>query len=147
MKFNNKAIKLKTKKTFDFINITAKVEDFVQETEVKNGFVNVQTLHTTTAIVVNEDEPLLKKDLERHLESFAPQKCDYHHDDFEVRTVNMCGDECANGHSHCKAIIMPTSVVLNIIGGKLQLGQWQQIFLLELDKSRNRTVQLQLLGQ
>jgi len=61
--------------------------------------------------------------------------------------VNMCDDECVNGHSHCKAILLPTSVTLNIVDSKLQLGQWQRIFIRELDRSRPRKVQIQIIGE
>ncbi|MDD4897690.1 MAG: YjbQ family protein, partial [Candidatus Pacebacteria bacterium] len=71
----------------------------------------------------------------------------YRHDDFEVRTVNMCDDECANGHAHCKAVYLPPNVVLNIVSSKLCLGQWQRLFFLELDRARQRKVNLQVIGE
>jgi len=60
----------------------------------------------------------------------------------------MCGlEECKNGHSHCLAAYLPTSVVLNIIDGKLSVGQWQRIFFIELDHARIRKVQIQVMGE
>lgn len=147
MKFYNEIIRLKTEKTYHFINLTDKIKEMVEKSEIKNGLINVQTLHTTTAIVVNEDEPLLIRDIERHLERFAGQDTEYHHDNFDIRTKNMCDGECANGHAHCKAVILPTSVALNLMNGKIQLGQWQQIFVLELDRSRDRKIQIQIIGE
>jgi secondary thiamine-phosphate synthase enzyme len=147
MKIKNKEFKLKTKKTADFIDITHKVEKFIAESKVKEGLANIQSMHTTAAIIVNENEPLLIKDMEAFLEKLASNKCEYNHDNFEIRTVNMCDDECVNGHSHCKAILLPTSVTLNIVDSKLQLGQWQRIFLRELDRSRPRKVQIQIIGE
>lgn len=147
MKHYNEEITLKTEKTYHFINLTEQVKEVVKKSEIKNGFINVQTLHTTTAIVVNEDEPLLLKDIERHLERFAEQGINYHHDNFEVRTVNVCDGECANGHAHCKAVILPMHATLNLINGELQLGQWQQVFALELDRSRNRRIQILIIGE
>ena len=147
MKFYNEIIKLKTEKTYHFINLTDEINKMVQKSGIKNGLINVQTLHTTTAIVVNEDEPLLIKDIERHLESFAGQATEYHHDNFNIRTKNMCDGECANSHAHCKAVILPTSATLNLMNGKIQLGQWQQIFVLELDRSRDRKIHAQIIGE
>lgn len=147
MKIKNKTLSYKTKKPADFIDITDKVEKFVADSKIKDGLVNIQSLHTTVAIIVNENEPLLIKDMEKFLEGLASSKCDYSHDNFDVRTVNMCDDECMNGHSHCKAIILPTSATLNLIGGKLQLGQWQRVFLRELDRARDRKVQIQIIGE
>lgn len=147
MKFYNKTIELKTQKKFDFINLTIRIKGIIKESGIKNGLVNTQTMHTTIAIIVNEDEPLLLRDIERHLERFAEEGLGYHHDNFDVRTVNMCDGECANGHAHCKAVILPTSAILNLIDGEIQLGQWQQIFALELDRSRERKVGIQVIGE
>lgn len=147
MKFYSEIIELKTKKKFDFINLTDRIRSVVEKSGIKNGLVNIQTMHTTTAIVVNEDEPLLLKDIERHLEMFAEEGLDYCHDDFKTRTVNMCDGECANGHAHCKAVILPISATLNLVNGKIQLGQWQQVFALELDRSRDRKINIQAMGE
>lgn len=147
MKIKNKELAFKTKKEADFIDITEKVEKFVAGSNIKDGLVNIQSLHTTVSIIVNENEPLLIKDMEKFLEKLASNKCEYNHDNFEIRTVNMCDNECMNGHSHCKAIILPTSVTMNLIGGKLQLGQWQRIFVRELDRARDRKVQIQIIGE
>ncbi len=147
MKIVNKTIKLKTKECFDFNNLTEEIKKFVNDSKIKNGLVNIQSMHTTGAIIVNEDEPLLLSDIKKNLERLFSQKLKYKHDDFKIRTVNLCSDECANGHAHCKATVMPTSSVLNIIEGKLQLGRWQQIFFLELDRSRERKIQIQIIGE
>ncbi|HNY97928.1 MAG TPA: YjbQ family protein, partial [Candidatus Pacearchaeota archaeon] len=63
------------------------------------------------------------------------------------RTINVCDNECVNGHAHCKAIHFLANVTLNLKNGKLQLGQWQRVFLVELDHSRDRLVQVQILGE
>lgn len=143
----NKIIELKTKECLEFINLTKEIDEFVSQSGIKNGLVNIQSMHTTGAIIVNEDEPLLISDLKKALERLFPQGEDYAHDNFEIRTVNVCMGECANGHAHCKAITLPTTTTLNIVDGKIQLGMWQQIFFLELDRSRDRQVQLQILGE
>lgn len=136
-----------TKGLFDFIDLTDQIKDFLKGAGIRNGLVNVQCLHTSAALLVNENEPLLLEDIKGNLDQIAPNNRDYNHDDFDRRTINMCPDECVNGHSHCKAIHLPTSVTLNLKEGHLQLGQWQRVFLLELDCSRPRTVQVQAIGQ
>lgn len=142
----NTTISVKTKGELDIIDITDRVKDFLKSSGTKNGFLNIQTLHTTATVFVNEKEPLLIEDFKRHLDKLAPRSQDYQHDDFSRRTVNMCDDECANGCSHCRAINMPSNVCLNIIDGKLQLGQWQKILFIELDRPRERRIQLQIMG-
>ena len=146
MKTSYDVISIETKCGLDIVDITDKIKNFIEQSEIKNGLVNVQSLHTTATIFVNENEPELLKDLKNHLEKLAPKKNEYYHDDFNVRTVNMCEDECANGHSHCKAIHLPTSVSLNIVFNKLQLGAWQRILFIELDRARKRKVGIQVIG-
>lgn len=147
MKSNHKILEFQTKEQFDFIDITDKVKDFVEEGEIKNGLINVQTLHTTAAVIVNENEPLLISDIKKHLERIASQSLNYKHDDFKTRTINLCEDECINGHSHCKAIHLLVSATLNLIEGKVQLGRWQRILFVELDRSRRRKVQIHIIGE
>jgi len=146
MKIINKIIDLTTATTLDFIDLTDKIQKKIKEAGVKEGVINIQSLHTTMAVIVNEAEPLLIEDMKILLEKIAPRTYQYMHDDFEVRTVNMCDGECANGHAHNKALHLPTSTMLNIIGNKLQLGQWQRIFAVELDRSRPRKIALQIIG-
>ncbi|MDP1619529.1 MAG: secondary thiamine-phosphate synthase enzyme YjbQ [Candidatus Moranbacteria bacterium] len=147
MKIANHIIQLATGATLDFIDITEKIQEKIQEAAIEKGIVNIQSLHTTMAIIVNEAEPLLISDMKACLEKLAPQTEKYSHDNFEIRTVNMCDGECANGHAHNKALHLPTSAILNILGNKLQLGTWQRIFAIELDRSRPRQVALQFIGE
>ncbi|MEK7576681.1 MAG: secondary thiamine-phosphate synthase enzyme YjbQ [Patescibacteria group bacterium] len=148
MKTANKTIPLQSKMTYDFINLTHEIKDFAETSGIQNGLLNIQILHTSAGLIINEcDEPLLAKDIAHHLEQLAPQDRGYHHDNFEIRTVNVCNDECINGHAHCKAIMLPTNITLNLIDSVLQLGTYQKIFFIELDKSRDRKVQLHIIGE
>ena len=133
-------LEFQTSGCLDAIDLTDRIERMVAEAAIDRGLAFVQSLHTTAAIVVNENEPLLWEDLRQSLEQFAPRDRRYRHDDFAVRTVNMTPNEQANGHAHCKALVLPTSVTLGISGGRLVLGRWQRVFLLELDCARPRTV-------
>lgn len=147
MNIVNRIISFKTAVTLDFIDITDKIHDIIKSVNIKNGIVNIQSLHTTMAVIVNEAEPLLISDMRKMLDRLAPRNIKYKHDDFSIRTVNMCDDECRNGHSHCKAIFLSTSQILNIIESKLQLGRWQRVITVELDRSRPRRIALQIIGE
>jgi len=129
-----------------FIDLTGEVVALVERSGIRDGLVNVQTRHTTTAIIVNENEPLLLDDLAKMLERLAPRDGQYQHNDFE-RRIDIPPNEPANGHAHCQAICLPTSVSLNIVDGRLQLGRWQSIFFVELDQGRERSVSLMVIGQ
>lgn len=147
MKTSHKILEYQMKEKFHFEDITREVEGVVSESGIKNGLVNIQTFHTTTSLILNENEPLLIEDIKNNLENTAPSDTDYNHDNFEVRTVNMCDGECANGHSHCKAVRLPSNITLNLIEGELQLGTWQRVLFFELDRARKRKVQIHVLGE
>jgi len=147
MKIKNHIIKLATKATLDFIDITDDILSAIKENGIINGIINIQSLPTTMAIIVNEAEPLLIGDMKKMLERLAPEKIEYDHDNFVIRTVNMCDGECQNGHSHCKALFLSPSHILNIVDSKLQFGRWQRVFALELDRARPRQIALQIIGE
>lgn len=147
MKANNKIIEFQTKEELEFIDLTDEIKEFVQGSKIKEGLINIQSLHTSAALIVNENEPLLIEDFKDNLRKTSLKEIDYRHDDLEKRTINLCPDDCVNGHSHCRAIHLLVSATLNVINGTLQLGQWQRIFFVELDSSRKRKVQIQIIGE
>jgi secondary thiamine-phosphate synthase enzyme len=140
-------IRVATGRAMEFIDVTARIEALAAEAGIHTGLVNVQSLHTTTAIVVNEHEPLLLADFAALLARTAPRDAAYRHDDMEVRTVNVAPGERANGHAHCHALLLGTSALLNVADGRLQLGRWQRVFLVELDGPRDREVSVLVLGE
>lgn len=146
MRITNHVIKLTTSATLDFIDVTEKIKKIVKEHGVKNGIINIQSMHTTMAVIIQEAEPLLIGDLRKTLEKVAPRTMKYMHDNFSIRTVNMNPNEPMNGHSHCKAIFLTPGVFLNIVESNLQLGKWQRVFAVELDNSRPRQIALQIIG-
>ena len=147
MKIINHIIKITTSATLDFIDITDKIKKIIKKHGIKDGVVNIQSMHTTMAVIIQEAEPLLLGDLKKTLDKVAPRTIRYMHDNFKIRTVNMHPDEPKNGHSHCKAMFLTSNVFLNIAKSKLQLGKWQTIFAVELDNSRKRQIALQIIGQ
>jgi secondary thiamine-phosphate synthase enzyme len=138
---------LETHSCLEWIDITDQILQLVHESGVRNGFVNIQSKHTTTAILVNENEPLLLQDMKLALERLAPRNHNYQHDNFHIRTVNLMAEESPNGHAHCKALFLRTSETLNLVDGVLQLGRWQRIFFIELDQARKREISILFLGQ
>ena len=140
-------IQVATGQAIEFVDLTERIEALVASAGIQSGAVNVQTLHTTTAIVVNEHEPLLLSDFNRLLDRAVPVDAAYRHDDLAVRTVNLTADERTNGHSHCRSLLLGTSVCLNIVDGTLQLGRWQRVFLVELDGPRTRDISVLLFGE
>jgi secondary thiamine-phosphate synthase enzyme len=147
LKVYHERISFETEACLQFIDVTRLVNELVERSGVRNGLANIQTRHTTTAIMINENEPLLIQDMKKRLQAVAPHDASYRHDDFEIRKVNMCPDEEKNGHSHCKAMFLKTSEALNIVDGVVQLGQWQRVFFIELDRPRKRAISVVVIGQ
>ena len=146
MKASTYCIKMDTTKAPEFVDITDGICGYVKDSEVQNGFAVVYSKHTTAAIRINENEPLLLNDMTAFLEKVASRNGDYQHNDFSIRTVNMTPDECPNGHAHCQHLLLGTSENIPIVNGQLQLGRWQRVFLIELDMPRPREVVVQILG-
>lgn len=140
-------IRVETERAMEFIDITDRIEALAAEAGLHAGIVNIQSLHTTTAIVINEHEPLLLDDFGALLARAAPRDAAYRHDDLTVRTVNLTPDERRNGHAHCHALLLGSSASLNVADGRLQLGGWQRVFLVELDGPRGRDVSVMVLGE
>ena len=132
----------------EFVDITDRVETFLEATGVKHGSVNVFSRHTTAAITIQENEPLLLNDMASLLERLAPRGIRYGHNDFSIRTVHMHEEECPNGHSHCQHLTLGSSETIPVVDGILALGRWQRIFMVELDDGKlgPREVLLQSLG-
>jgi secondary thiamine-phosphate synthase enzyme len=145
--YRHTRIRIATERPTEFIDLTDGLEALVAEAELTTGFVNVHTLHTTTGIVVNEHEPLLLEDMTAMLESLAPLTAPYQHDDESRRWVNLSPGERANGHAHCRALLLGTSTCLNVIDGRLVLGRWQRVFLAELDGPRPREISVLMMGE
>ncbi len=130
-----------------FFDITDRVSKYVSRSEMRSGFALVFSKHTTAAITIQENEPLLITDMCSTLERFAPQNSHYRHNDFDVRTVHMHEDECPNGHSHCQHLVLGTSETIPVIDGELALGEFQRIFVVELDPEKLcRQILVQVMG-
>ena len=140
-------IHVTTTQPTEFVDLTDRLERLVADAGFRFGILNVQTLHTTTAVVVNEHEPLLLADFQVLLEAAAPGDGRYRHDDTSVRTVNMTDAERPNGHAHCRALLLPSSACLNVAQGRLRLGQWQRVFFVELDGPRERDLSVLIVGE
>ena len=144
-------LRVETKDAPEFIDITDDVVDFVGQSDTRNGTVLVFSKHTTVAITIQENEPLLLTDMANMLERLSPRAADYRHNDFTIRTVNMHEDECPNGHSHCQHLTLGTSETLPIVDGEMVLGEFQRVFAVELDAEKanqvgRREVLVQVMG-
>jgi secondary thiamine-phosphate synthase enzyme len=139
--------KVTTKSAPEFIDITNWVSECVSESNISNGFAVVFSKHTTAAVKINENEPLLLNDMAAFLEKIFPRKHTYQHNNFEIRTVNMNDDESPNGHAHLQHLLLGTSETVPVINGEIQFGTYQSVFFIELDHPRPREVMVHVVGE
>jgi len=132
-------IRVKTGGETDILDISSEVEEVVRRSGIKNGVAHIFVIGSTAAVTTMEYEPGLKEDLPGALERIAPKDIEYKH---HLRW----GDY--NGHSHVRAAIVGPSLSVPVKDGKLILGTWQQIILIELDiRARNRRVMVTVMGE
>lgn len=133
-------IQIKTKGNCDIVNITEDVSEAISQSGIRNGAVTVFHVGSTGGITTIEFEPgLVDYDLEAAFEKIAPQNGSYEHE-------KTWHDD--NGHSHVRASLLGPSLTVPFIDGRLTLGTWQQIVLVDLDtRGRDRTVICQIIGE
>lgn len=122
-----------------FVNITDRVADLVRRSGVQNGLVLVNSMHITSSVYVNDDEPGLLHDYDTWLEELAP------HEPLSHYRHNLTGED--NADAHLKRQIMGREVVLAITNGRLDLGPWEQVFYAEFDGRRRKRVLVKIIGE
>ena len=147
MKTKSFCLQLNTQQAPQFIDITDWVGQCLATSQVSDGFVVVYSKHTTAAIKINENEPLLLRDMSDFLEKISPRNGDYQHNNFDIRTVNMTPDESPNGHAHLQHLLLGSSETIPVIDGTMQFGPYQSVFFVELDHARAREVMVQIVGE
>ncbi len=132
-------VEISTRGHTDIVDITQQVEQVLEESELKNGSLTVFVSGSTAGITSIEYEPGLLKDLPEAFEKMAPTGVTYHHD-------AAWGD--GNGYAHVRAAMLGSSFTVPFDNGKLLLGTWQQIVVIDFDnRPRKRSVVVQLMGE
>ena len=134
-----KTIKIKTKGNCDVVNITEQVSEAVAQSDMKEGTVTVFNVGSTAGITTTEYEPgLVNYDIKAAFEKIAPENARYEHEE-------TWHDD--NGHAHIRASLLGPSMNVPVIDGRLTLGTWQQIILVDFDtRPRTRTIICQMVG-
>ena len=116
------------------IDITDLIARKVEESGIKSGMCFASVMHTTAGITINEGaDPAVLEDVEGVLEGLVPLRGGYKH---------MEGNSAA----HIKSILVGNGVQIIIENGRLLLGTWQSIFLMEFDGPRTRKIRIKILG-
>lgn len=118
----------------EFIDITDRVRAAVKETGIIDGICVISTRHSTSSIIINENESGLRKDILGMFEDLIPENKSYAHNQIDN-----------NAHAHLRAVLLGTSETVPVEDGHLVLGTWQRIFFVELDGPRNRAVNIKII--
>jgi len=120
------------------VNITGDVEKALAESGIKEGLILINAMNITASVFINDDESGLHQDYEVWLEKLAPEKpySQYRHNGYED-----------NGDAHLKRTIMGRETVVAVTAGKLDFGQWEQIFYFEFDGKREKRVLVKIIGE
>ncbi len=133
-------IQVRTKGNCDILDVTGRAAGLVAESGVSNGTITLFNIGSTAGITTTEYEPgLVKHDIKAAFEKIAPVNCRYAHED-------TWHDD--NGHAHVRASLLGPSLVVPVVEGRLTLGTWQQIILVDFDtRPRTRTIVCQIIGE
>jgi len=134
-------MKVPTKDRVELYNLTPQIQEFVRSSGVRDGQVIVASMHTTSAIFINEWQDALLFDIRNHIESTVNQEGYYRHNDPEWSDCDR-----NNADSHLRTLMLGTQVTLPVADGEVVLGEFQGVIMGELDGPRERIVRLQIMG-
>ena len=120
-----------------FISLNDMIHEFIAE-EKGDGLLHIFVAHTTCAIKIMEGELLLLSDVSEYLSMTWPRDGGYRHDIINIRDVPI--DERVNGFAHMQQLFFDCEATIPCRDGKMQLGKWQDVFLVEFDPIRERKV-------
>ena len=137
----NATMKVRTEEREELYNLSKTVRDFVKSSGITAGLVNVASLHTTSAIFINEWQEALVHDVKSYLSSLINKDDYYRHND-------PAWSDCDrhNADSHLRSLMLGMNLTLQIADGDVVLGEWQSVIMAELDGPRERTIRLQAMG-
>ena len=134
-------LKVQTDGREELHNLTETVRSFVKSSGVHAGSVTISSLHTTSAIFMNEWQDALIHDFKAYLDNAINKDVYYRHND-------PAWSDCDryNADSHLRSLILGTTLTLQVADGEVVLGGWQSIIMAEFDGPRERSVRIQAMG-
>ena len=131
-------LRLETAGNGQIVDLTEGVQRVVAASSVERGLVTVFAVGATVAVTTMEYEPGGVSDLQALLDRLIPAEGDYEHNRLNHDT---------NSHAHMRAAVIGPSETIPVVDGRLSLGTWQQIVLIDFDdRARQRTISVQVLS-
>ena len=140
-KMFNRIVDWITNDRMQLINVTDRINDIVRKSGIRDGIVHLQSLHTTTAVFINEWQDALLHDVKSFLDDFVNREHSWRHND-----PNYSDCERKNADSHLRGMIMGQTLCLQVRNSCVLLGTWQSIILAEFDGPRSRSMSIQVSG-
>ena len=140
-KMFNRIVDWITNERMQLINITDRINDIVRKSGVRDGIVHLQSLHTTTAVFINEWQDALLHDVRAFLEGLIDTDSSWRHNDPQYSDC-----ERRNADSHLRGMLMGQTLCLQVRNSAVLLGTWQSIILAEFDGPRSRSLSIQVSG-
>ena len=131
-----------TQDRYQLINITDRINEIVRKSGIRDGVVHMQSLHTTTAVFLNEWQDALIHDVGSFLDQVVGRHIPWRHND---PAYSDC--ERKNADSHLKGMLLGQTLSLQVRNSTVLLGTWQAIILAEFDGPRSRSMSVQVVGQ
>jgi len=140
-KMFNRIVDWITSERMQLINVTDRINEIVRKSGIRDGIVHLQSLHTTTAVFINEWQDALLHDVRNFLEDLINRDEQWRHNDPKYSDC-----ERKNADSHLRGMIMGQTLCLQVRNSCVLLGTWQSIILAEFDGPRSRSVSIQVSG-
>ncbi len=137
----NRVMEWITSERMQLLNITDRINEIVRKSGIREGLVHLQSLHTTTAVFINEWQDALLHDIKKFLEVVVNRDLNWLHNDPRFSDCERC-----NADSHLRGMLMGQSLCLQVRNASVLLGTWQSIIFAELDGPRTRTMAVQVSG-
>ncbi len=125
-----------------FMDLTKRVRDLLQRYEIKQGLVILNSLHTTTALFINEWQEALLHDIQLLLDRLINEHDGYRHNDPHYSDCDR-----SNADSHLRSLLLGRQLSIPVVDGEMSLGTFESIIFAELDGPRERQIQLQVLAE
>jgi secondary thiamine-phosphate synthase enzyme len=137
----NRIVDWITNDRLQLLNITERIDEIVRKSGIRDGLVHLQSLHTTSAVFLNEWQDALLHDVKTFLEQAVLRDGYYRHNDPEHSDC-----ERKNADSHLRGMLMGQTLCLQVRNASVLLGTWQSIIFAEFDGPRSRSLAVQVSG-
>jgi secondary thiamine-phosphate synthase enzyme len=140
-KIFNRVVDWITGDRMQLINMTDRINEIVRKSGIRDGIVHLQSLHTTTAVFINEWQDALLHDVRTFLDQIVSRDSGWRHNNPEYSDC-----ERKNADSHLRGMVMGQCLCLQVRNSAVLLGTWQSIILAEFDGPRSRSMSVQVSG-